>query len=97
MKSRCIWIICQSGVGKTSLTKDLFSKPEMIDIQFSGPFIICDNFKQGVLRINDLDSKNTSLHAFNTIKLILDGDSKIPFNIKNNKINLYSNTLVLTS
>ena len=69
----------------------------MMDIQFYGPFINCDNFKQGVLRINDLNSKNTSLNAFNTIKLILDGDSKIPFNIKNNKINLYCKTLVVTS
>ena len=96
MKSRCIWIIGRSGVGKTSLTTDLFPETEMMDIQFSGPFINCDNFKQGVLRINDLDSKNTSLHAFNTIKLILDGDSKIPFNIKNNKINLYCKTLIVT-
>ena len=61
----------------------------MMDIQFSGQFINCDNFKQGVLRLNDLDSKNTNLYSFNIIKLICDGDSKIPFNIKNNKINLY--------
>ena len=61
MKSRCIWIIGRSGVGKTSLTKDLFPETEMMDIQFSGLFINCDNFKQGVLRLNDLDSQNTSL------------------------------------
>ena len=69
----------------------------MMDIQFSGPFINCDNLKQGVLRLNDLDAQNTTLQAFNTIKLICDGDSKIPFNIKNNKINLYCKCLVITS
>ena len=44
-----------------------------------------------------MDSKNTTLYAFNTIKLICDGDSKIPFNIKNNKINLYCQCLIVTS
>ena len=44
-----------------------------------------------------MDWDNTNLHSFNTIKLICDGDSKIPFNIKNNKINLYCECLVITS
>ena len=79
------------------MTRDLFEESEMMDIQFSGPFINCDNLKQRILRLNDLDYDNTTLHSFNTIKLICDGDSKIPFNIKNNKINLYCECLVITS
>ena len=33
----------------------------MMDIQFSGPFINCDNLKQRILRLNDLDKDNTNL------------------------------------
>ena len=44
-KANCIWIVGRSEVGKTSLTKDLFPETEMMDIQFSGQFINCDNFK----------------------------------------------------
>ena len=44
-KPGCIWILGRAGVGKTSLTKDLFPETEMMDIQFSGQFINCDNLK----------------------------------------------------
>ena len=61
MKPFCIWVLGRSGVGKTSITNRLFPESEMMDIQFSGPFINCDNLKQGILRINDLDEFNTTL------------------------------------
>ena len=44
-KPSCIWVFGRAGVGKTSLTKNLFKESEMMDIQFAGPFINCDNLK----------------------------------------------------
>ena len=75
-KVKFIWLIANSGQGKTLLTSDLAKPSRMMQAKFENQFLLCDDLHQPLICFNDIDEHNITIQNFSQLKTLCDGDDK---------------------